>query len=278
MQRLPLKTVLVEGNRIAYLDSGNGPPVILVHGFSASMWHWEYQQTALSTSHRVITLDLLGSGLSDKPDILYTPNQFVDFFSKFMDALGIKRASLVGNSMGAGLVIGMALVHPDRVNRMVLISGLPTQIRVKLASPVIKYALDSRLPAWLVNLGNKLSGRRPTRIFLSELVHNSGFLTEAVIERSYRNRKRPGKMWPLLVIGKNLTLWEDGFARRLGEIRHPTFIIWGEKDKVFPLQVGQELHEAIPGSSFSLIADAGHIPQWERPEVVNPMLIQFLIS
>lgn len=278
MQRLPLKTVLVEGNRIAYLDSGNGPPVILVHGFSASMWHWEYQQTALSTSHRVLTLDLLGSGLSEKPDILYTPNQFVDFFSKFMDALGIKRASLVGNSMGAGLVIGMALVHPDRVNRMVLISGLPTQIRVKLASPVIKYALDSRLPAWLVNLGNKLSGRRPTRIFLSELVHNSGFLTEAVIERSYLNRKRPGTMGPLLAIEKNLALWEDGLARRLGEIRHPTLILWGAEDRVFPPQVGHDLHATIASSTFIAIPDAGHMPQWERPEVVNPMLIQFLNS
>ncbi|MDE3018754.1 MAG: alpha/beta fold hydrolase, partial [Nitrospirota bacterium] len=66
-QRLPIKTVLVQGHRIAYLDEGQGDPVILIHGFGGSMWQWEYQQEALATGHRLITLDLLGSGLSDKP-------------------------------------------------------------------------------------------------------------------------------------------------------------------------------------------------------------------
>src|SRR5688572_29245227 len=68
IQRYPIKTVLVQGHRIAYLDEGQGPPVILVHGYGGSIWQWEYQQQPLSASHRVITLDLLGSGLSDKPD------------------------------------------------------------------------------------------------------------------------------------------------------------------------------------------------------------------
>ena len=111
IQRLPIKTVLVAENRVAYLDSGEGPPVILVHGYGGSIWQWEYQQAALSTSHRLITLDLLGSGLSDKPDIEYTPQAMLEFFRGFMDALDIQRASLVGNSMGAGVVIGMALTY-----------------------------------------------------------------------------------------------------------------------------------------------------------------------
>src|SRR5213080_2387897 len=125
IHRIPVRTVLVQGHRIAYLDAGKGPPVILVHGFGGSMWQWEYQQTALSATHRVITLDLLGSGLSDKPDIDYTPSQMVESFCAFMDTLGIQRAALVGNSMGAGLVIGTALTYPDRVDRLILIGGMP---------------------------------------------------------------------------------------------------------------------------------------------------------
>src|SRR5262245_62586877 len=64
IHRMPVKTALVEGHRLAYLDEGTGPPVILIHGFGGTLWQWEYQQGSLSAGHRVITLDLLGSGFS----------------------------------------------------------------------------------------------------------------------------------------------------------------------------------------------------------------------
>lgn len=276
IQRLPVQTVLIQGHRIAYLEAGDGPPVILVHGFGGSIWQWEYQQGALSAAHRVVTLDLLGSGWSDKPDIAYTPTELIEFFRGFMDALGIRRASLVGNSMGAGVVIGMTLAHPDRVDRVVLIGGLPGRVREKLASPLIKRALDTWVPVWLVSVGNRLIGTGPTEDVLNELVHDRSLLTPAVIERSYRNRIRPGLIPPLMTLAKNLPLWEDGFAKRLGEIRHPTLILWGAEDRVFPPQVGRDLHATMAGSSFTLIPEAGHLPQWERPDTVNPILLQFL--
>lgn len=276
IQHLLIHTVQVQGFRIAYLDAGKGAPVILVHGFGGSLWQWEYQQTALSADHRVITLDLLGSGFSDKPDLDYTPTQMVEFFRAFMDALGIQRAALVGNSMGAGLVIGMALTYPDRVDRLILIGGMPNQVLEKLASPLIKRAVESRTPAWLVTVGNWFFGRWLTETVLKEIVHDQGLLTYAVIERAYQNRKRPGLIPPLLALSRNLPLWEEGLAKRLGEIRHPTLVLWGAEDRVFPPQVGKELHATIQGSTFMLIAGAGHIPQWERPEVVNPILLKFL--
>lgn len=276
IQRLPIKIVQVQGHRITYLDAGTGPPVILVHGFGGSMWQWEYQQTALSADHRVITLDLLGSGLSDKPDIDYTPSQMVEFFSAFMDALGIQRATLAGNSMGAGLVIGTALTYPDRVDRMILIAGMPNQVREKLASPLIKRAIESRTPVWLATVGNWLFGRWMTESVLKEIVHDPGLLTSAVIERANRNRQRPGLVPAAMSLARNLPLWEEGFARQLGQIRHPTLVLWGAEDRIFPPQVGKELHATVQGSTFMLIAGAGHIPQWERPEAVNPILLKFL--
>ena len=108
-ERIPIKTASVKGQRIAYLDVGQGQPVILIHGFGGSMWQWEHQQTPLSAQVRLITPDLIGSGLSDKPDIEYLPEQMLEYFVGFMDALQTKQATLVGNSMGAGLAIGMAL-------------------------------------------------------------------------------------------------------------------------------------------------------------------------
>ncbi len=240
------------------------------------MWQWEYQQHDLSQHFRVLTLDLPGAGLSDKPDIDYQPDQMLDFLVGFMDAVNISQTTLVGNSMGAGLAIGMALTHPARVDKLVLIGGLPQHVMEKLTSPSIRRALETRAPSWLVSFGNMLFGGLMIESVLREIVHDPALLTPAVIERSNRNRQRPGLMKPIMTVRENLPLWESGFAMRLGEITHPTLVLWGEEDRVFPVAVGKELHQTIQGSEFIRIPLAGHIPQWERPDVVNQTLITFI--
>ncbi len=276
LHRLPIRQVTVNGHRIAYLEAGQGPPVILIHGFGGSMWQWEYQHAALAPTHRVINLDLLGSGLSDKPDLAYTPDQMVEIFLGFMDALGLPRASLVGNSMGGGLAIAMAVAHPERVDRLVLIGGLPDRIHEKLTSPLIRRSIETRAPIWLIQVGNWLAGRGLTERVLQEIVHDHSLLTPLVIERSYRNRQTPGLLRPLMTMARNLQQWEEGFARRLHEIQKPTLILWGEEDRVFPPEVGRGLQAAIPGSKLVVIPKAGHIPQWERPDEVNKILVEYL--
>jgi pimeloyl-ACP methyl ester carboxylesterase len=275
-ERIPIHTVTVHEQRIAYLDVGTGPPVILIHGFGGSIWQWEHQQHALAEHFRVLTLDLPGSGLSDKPDIEYRPDQMLDFFVGFMDALEISQATLVGNSMGAGLAIAMALEHPTRVTKLVLIGGLPQQIMQKLTSPSIRRALETSAPAWLISLGNRLFGGLMTESVLREIVHDPALLTAAVVERANRNRRRPGLIGPLLAAQHALPLWESGFALRIGTVTHPTLVIWGEADRVFPIAVGEELHRTISGSEFVRIPHAGHLPQWERPDLVNRSLIAYI--
>lgn len=278
LHRLPIKTVVVHEQRIAYLDVGTGPPVILIHGFGGSMWQWEHQQHALSKQFRVLTLDLPGSGLSDKPDIDYRTDQMLDFCIGFMNALQIEKATLVGNSMGAGLAIGMAITHPTRVDKLVLISGLPSQVMAKLSSRSFRQALDTRAPVWLISLGNWLFGGMATESLLKEIVHDHTLLTPAVIDRSNRNRRRPGVIKPIMAVRNALPSWETDFAPRLSTIAHPTMIIWGEYDRVFPVPVGEELHHRIRGSQFVRISDAGHMPQWESPELVNRSLIAYIQS
>ncbi len=276
IQRLPIHIVTVQGHRLAYLDEGQGSPVVLLHGFGGSMWQWEYQQADLSARHRLITLDLLGSGLSDKPAIDYRPDRLIDSLQGFLDALGIERASLVGNSMGAGLATAFALAYPERVDRLVLISGLPPGIEAKLASPIMKRAVETRMPVWLIELGNRLFGSNATEKVLAEIVFDHSLLTPAVIERSNRNRIRPGLMRPLMSLRDHLPEWESEFAPRLHTIARPTLIIWGENDGLFPARVGEELHGLIPHSVLHLIPNAGHIPQWEQPRLVNELLLRFL--
>ena len=276
IERMSIKTVLVHDQRIAYLDVGTGPPVILIHGFGGSMWQWEHQQHALSQHFRVLTLDLPGAGLSDKPEIDYRPDQMLDFFLGFMDAVEIPQATLVGNSMGAGLAIGMALTHPTHVVKLVLIDGLPQHVMEKLTSPSVRRALETSAPSWLVSFGNWLFGGLMIESVLKEIVHDPALLTPAVIERSNRNRQRPGLIKPIMTVRENLPLWESGFATRIDEITHPTLVIWGEEDRVFPIAVGEELQQTIKGSRFIRIPKAGHIPQWEQPDLVNQELIAFI--
>jgi len=275
-ERIPIHTVEVNGERVAYLDVGQGRPVILIHGFGGSMWQWEHQQQPLSAEFRLITPDLIGSGLSTKPEIEYRPEQMLEYFIGFMDALRIRQATLVGNSMGAGLAIGMALTYPDRVAQLVLIDGLPANVRERLTSPSIKRALDTAAPSWLASFGNWLFGGVMIESVLKEIVHDPALLTPAVIERSNRNRQRPGVIPPLMTVRGTLPLWESGFAKRIGDIRHPTLILWGEEDQVFPLPAGEELHRSIKGSALVRIPNAGHIPQWERPDLANRAMIEFL--
>lgn len=275
-ERLPLKSVMVDGQRIAYLDHGQGPPVLLIHGFGGSMWQWEHQQSALATRFRVITLDLLGAGLSDKPEIEYRPDQLLEFLTGFLDALQIPQAAIVGNSMGAGLAIGLALDHPERVSSLVLIDGLPPDVLAHLGSPSLRRALTTQTPSWLVSVGNWLFGGRMLESTLREFVHDPALLTPAVLDRSNRNRQRPGLFRALLTIGTNLPLWERNFAPRIRTITQRTLILWGEEDRVFPVKTGTLLHELIPQSTFIAIPQAAHIPQWERPDEVNPHLLRFL--
>ncbi len=269
-------TTTVNGHRLAYLDEGQGAPVILIHGFGGSMWQWEHQQKELAQHYRVITLDMLGSGLSDKPEIDYAPTLLLNSITEFMDKAGIQQATLIGNSMGAGVAIGMALTHPERVSKLVLISGFPANMVESIASPSYKRFINTRPPIWLARLGMWIAGRWATKGILTEIIHNPNYITPLVIERSYRNRQDPGFLPPLYSQIDQIQEWEEHFAPRLGDISHPTLIIWGKDDRVFPPSVGQTMHTTMTQSTFLEVPNSGHIPQWENPTIVNPAILQFL--
>ena len=276
VQRVPFQTVHVNNHRVAYLDVGEGNSIILIHGFGGSMWHWENQYPLLAKSYRVIIPDLLGSGLSDKPEIIYSPDHLVKFFLEFMKKLNITRATLIGNSMGAGLAMAMALDHPEYVERLVLISGFPAKIEESVASPQYRQFLLNRPPLWLVNIGNQFAGRGTTEKFLKEIIHQPELITSVIVERSFQNRLRGGVLSPLYSLLDHIHTWEERYGQRLNQISHPTLLLWGEHDRVFPLKVGQQVKDLLGQSDWQVIPQSGHLPQWENPKVVNPLILSFL--
>lgn len=275
IQRFPVHTTIVNGHRIAYLDEGQGPPLILLHGYGGSMWQWEYQHP-LTTHFRVITPDLIGSGLSEKPDIDYRPSELIESVRGLMDALDIPTATLIGNSMGGGVAIGMALTYPERVHRLILINSLPDHVQERLVSPLMRRAISTRVPAWVARFGASLFGNRTMEVVLKEIVYDHSLITPLVLDRSNRNRQREDMIGPLLSLRDSLPLWEQQFAPRLTEIRQPTLILWGEQDRLFPPQVARDLQAMIPQSKLIVIPEAGHIPQWEQPHTVNRHIREFL--
>lgn len=276
IQRVPFQTIMVKDHRLAYLDVGKGKPVILIHGFGGSMWHWEYQYQHLAQTHRVLIPDLIGSGISDKPEAVYSPDVLLEFFLAFMDSLEIKQATLIGNSMGAGLAMAMALDHPDRVDRLVLISGFPAQVESSIASPQYRRFLDHRPPLWLARIVNQLSGRRATERLLKEIVYRSELISASVIERSFQNRQRGGLLTPLYSLLDHIHSWDEQYGQRLANLSHPILLLWGEHDRVFPLKVGEQVKSLLPKAEWHIVSEAGHMPQWEQPQVVNPLILSFL--
>ena len=276
IQRVPYQITTVNNHRIAYLDVGQGPPIILIHGFGGSMWNWEYQYPVLSRTHRVIIPDLLGSGLSDKPEGAYTPGRLVEFFRQFMDKLNIPQASLVGNSMGAGLAMAMALDYPERVTRLVLISGFPAQVESSIASRQYQRFLNHRPPLWLAKIGNWMAGRRATEKLLKEIVYNPELISPTVIERSFRNRQRGGFIGPLYSLMDNIQSWEGQYGKKLQKISHQVLLLWGDHDRVFPLEVGERVKTQLPHAEWHVIPEAGHLAQWEEPALVNQFILAFL--
>ena len=276
LQRHRVHTITIDGHTLAYLDGGQGTAVILLHGFGGSMWHWEHQLGPLAQTHRLLTLDLLGSGLSDKPEIMYSPARLLDTLIQFMDRVGIQQATFVGNSLGAGISIGMALTHPERVHKLVLISGLPAQLVHNIASPSYRRFVEHPPPLWLAKFGTWLAGRLATEKILKEIIFDHRLLTPLVIERSYQNRMSRGFLPPLYSILAHIPQWEESFATRLPNITHPTLVLWGTQDRIFPPAVGRQMANTIPKSTFQEVPNTGHMPQWEKPDIVNQALLHFI--
>lgn len=276
VHRTPYRTMTVNEHRIAYTEIGTGPPVILLHGFGGSMWNWEYQYETLAKDHRLLIPDLLGSGLSDKPPGPYTPEYLIDFFRAFMDALNVSRAVLIGNSMGAGLAMGMAIDYPERVERLILISGFPPNLKESVSSRKYRQFMYHRPPLWLAKLGNWVVGRSTTEQLLQEIIFRHELITPLVIERSFQNRQRGGLLEPLYALLDNIDDWETQYGRRIDQIRQRTLILWGEHDRVFPPAVGERLKNELPDATWQIVPDSGHLPQWEQPEAVNQAIRHFL--
>jgi pimeloyl-ACP methyl ester carboxylesterase len=268
----------VDGARVHHQDAGpdDGPVILLIHGFCASTLVWsEVFLPLASAGFRVIAVDLLGHGFSDKPrDGEYTIEAQARMVLHLMDQLGIERATLAGSSYGGAIAASLALDYPERVGKLVLVGSVinneaKKQPLLRLASApfvgniISPLILDSR---WMVR-------RRLKKIF-SEGARQ--LFDERRMEARHLPLKAASAQYAIL---QSLRRWK---AERIEQEAHlimqPALLIWGEQDVDTPLRLGERLHDAMPDARLIVFRKCGHLPQEEYPREFTELVTGFIRS
>jgi len=251
--------VPVEGMSVHVRDEGKGPPLVLIHGTSSSLHTWDGWAGRMSARRRVVRLDLPGFGLTGPaPDHDYTPTRYARLVADTMAALGIDRADVAGNSLGGRVALTLALEHPERVRRLILVdaAGLsgqkPPRIFAIARTPVLGATLRWITPRFMVAKNVEEVYGDPSRI------------DDTLVDRYYELLRRDGNRGALLdrLNGPPDPSLDD----RLPEIAVPVLVEWGEADRWIPLAHAQRFVAGLPHARLVTYPGAGHVPMEELPE------------
>jgi pimeloyl-ACP methyl ester carboxylesterase len=270
----PSSFVDVQGMSVHLREEGpraDPVPIVLLHGTSSSLHTWDGWAAELKPNRRVIRFDLPGIGLTGPPpDADYSIERYVRFVAAMLDALGVSRCVLAGNSFGGQVAWETALAHPARVEKLILVdaAGYPFQpVSLPIGFRIARIPLLNRLMEFT--------------------------LPRSVIESSLRNvYADPGKVTPELVDRYfELTLREGNrralaqrFAQapagihpeRIPALKVPTLILWGARDRLIPPGDAERFQRDIPGSRLIVFDRLGHVPQEEDPTATVAAVKQFL--
>jgi len=245
------------GWRLHVRDSGprDAPALILIHGFGASLQTWDAWVAGLDRKHRVILFDLPGSGLSlPDPAADYTDARSIRLLLALMDRLGLQRASIVGHSMGGRIAWTFAATHPERVDRLVLVSP------DGFASPGFEYGKAPEVP-YLLGLMRYVLPKPLLRMNLQTAYADPRFVNEALLDRYDDLIRAPGARRALLDRLRQTVLIDP--RPLLAAIRAPTLLLWGERDAMIPFENSAEYQRAVPDARLVSFPAVGHLPQEE---------------
>jgi len=243
---------LKTGVRIRYVEQGdpNGTPVIMLHGYTDSSYSYSRVLPLMNAKYRVFAFDQRGHGDSDRPASGYKFSDFAADVVAFMDAKNLKKAIIVGHSMGSFVAQQVAVTAPERVEKLVLI-GSATTVRNNTVSDLQKAV-------------NELTDSVPNKFareFQYSVVHQpppDEFMNRVIAE----SMKVPARVWRDVMVG----MLAGDSKSQLGVIKAPTLIVWGDKENVFLRAEQDALVSAIPNAVLKVYAETGHCPNWERPE------------
>jgi pimeloyl-ACP methyl ester carboxylesterase len=257
--------------------AGDRQPIVFIHGLSGCWANWLEQLPVLAAEHHVITLDLPGFGASPMPEEEITISGYARLLDRLLDQLDIDAAAVVGNSMGGFVAAELAIAHPQRVERLVLISaaGVSTfeNAGTMRAVPTLR-RLERLLAmggAWVASKSDTVASRgRLREATLNVVLRHPDRLPAALAAEQLRGAGKPGFMQALE------SILEYDVRERLPEIACPTLIAWGERDRLINVRDADVFAELIPNSRKVLFEDTGHMAMLERPAAFNALLADFL--
>jgi pimeloyl-ACP methyl ester carboxylesterase len=270
----------LHGHRVVYRLAGDGPLLVLVHGITSSSENWAGIGPRLAEHFTVLAPDLLGHGRSAKPRGDYSLGAYASGVRDLMMTLGFERGTFVGHSLGGGVAMQLAYQFPERAERLVLVSsgGLGREVSFVLRAATIPGA-ELVLPV-LANARLLSAGRGVGRVLdrlrlrphtdIEEIARGHASLADAEARAAFVHTLRavvePG--------GQRVDARDRLYlAREL-----PFLLIWGEQDRVIPVEHGRQAHELVPHSRFETLPDAGHFPHLDDPDRFLEILEDFIES
>jgi pimeloyl-ACP methyl ester carboxylesterase len=265
----PSKFIEVDGLRVHYRDRGSGSPLVLLHGSNSSLFTWEGWVERLAPTHRVVTLDLPGHGLTGPdPKERYSAVEMAEVVDAFLSKIGLQRFALGGNSMGGNVAWHYALAHPERVDKLILVdaAGLPSH---EPRPPALRFAalpILGRLSRWE-------TPRFAVAASVRDVYGDHSKVTDALIDRYYDLLLRDGNR---AAMRERVSRKNDSASARIGELQVPTLILWGTEDRWILPKYGEQFRERIPGARLVTLPGLGHVPMEEDPAASVAPVLTFL--
>jgi len=266
----PGHILLVDGVGIHYLEAGEGPALLLIHGLGASTFTFRRILPELARRFRVVAVDLKGFGFSERPAGDYTLSAQAALVGQVMDQMGIEKASVLGHSMGGAVAMRLALACPDRIERLILASSASD---LELGHRIWGAAVIGRLLPLAAPF--TLHNRRFRELSLKSGYCDPDRCTEDVIE----GYMQPGRVRGYLrALGNTMAHWRRDPPLRPADVTQPTLILWGAEDRWLPPSRGERLHRLIPDSRLALVGGGGHLFLEEQPEAALHHIEEFLLE
>jgi len=257
------KFILVDGNKIRYLDSSSDrQPLVLIHGLGASAERWEFVVPILRKHFRVVVPDLIGFGLSDKPLVDYTPEFFADFLGQFFEGIKINDPFLIGSSLGGHIAAEYCSRKSSAIGKLILVS--PAGV-MKTSTP----ALDAYIMAALY------PSAEGAKNAFEEMAGSPREIDQHIIDGFVRRMKMPNAKMAFMSTLLGLKNAEV-ITQKLQSIETPTLIVWGKKDPVIPIEYAEHFVSSIRGCRFFRMDFCGHTPYVEDPNKFCHVVLDFL--
>ncbi len=276
LQGVPFRQDYVDagGVRTRFLQAGNpaAPALVFLHGTGGHAEAYVRNLAAHAQHFNTFALDMLGHGFTGKPDYDYEVPRYVGHLRGFLDAMGMARASLSGESLGGWVAAHFAVTHPDRVERLVLNTAGGDRINPEALARIREMTLAAvREPTW-----ERLKARLEWLMFDKSLVHDDLI---AARQRIYQAEGMAQAMSHVLSMHTpearaRYALTETQWA----SIRAPTLVLWTSHDPTAAVAVGERLASMIPGARLVVMQDCGHWPQFEDAATFNRLHIDFLLG